>query len=248
MSLRIVTHAYAGRLPQYAVFLRVQLSSLVLDKTDRDVRITVCCAPRGADPLIDAVLADFASLLGDRLQCRRLPVPALCRRAIGRSWAAHNSTESLVWFADVDYFWGWGCLDHLCDTWDDLSDPRPVLLWPRVVMNQESPEAGDAFLESLARESLLGRFLCPDRTGFFARSNGAIGGAQIAAGSYVREHGYIDQDVKFHQPVKPGDKIFHTRSDSKFRKKAIREGGGMGINLPGVYRLRHTATTYKDNA
>mgnify|MGYP001617195560 CR=1 FL=1 len=65
MSIHIVSHVYASELPQYSVFLRAQLSSLVINKPVARTRITVCFSSN--DSLVVGILEEFKILLDGQL-------------------------------------------------------------------------------------------------------------------------------------------------------------------------------------
>lgn len=244
-SLRIITHAYAMQLPQYAVFLRTHLSSLEITNP-KNVKITVCYTP--GDTRVVAVLKDFESTLGDRLQTKPMPIACIGRRSMGRSQVGRKTQEDLIWFADCDYFWGPGCFETLFQTWENLEESKPTLIWPKFVNKQATPEIGDQFVRDW--EDWLGTRLIEPNTEDFVESEQtlAIGGIQIVDSRFVREYGYIDHDEKFHKAIniQAGEKMFNTREDSKFRKHIAKKGyDRQKIEIPNVYRLRHTQVSYR---
>lgn len=241
MMIEIVTHVYAETLPQYAAFLRVQLSSLVVNRPYANVQIGVCYTP--SDKAVVAVLDEFRPLLADRLIDWPMTKKALFRRSIGRNVFAKSTIADLVWFTDVDHYWDAGCLDALAEIYQRNS--LPPLIYPRTVLVPSDHGASDEFWGSIVAAKGP---VVPDP---FAMNwepkvyRKAIGGVQIVAGWYCRQHGYLDGSKKWLK-LALGTKPFPCfRDDVKFRKTCEVNGGARAIDLPGVRRLRHTATTYR---
>lgn len=244
MSIHIVTHAYAGNLPQYAVFLKAQLSSLVLYPPTVDTKITVCYCPE--DDLVTEVLSEMRQLM-ERGMLIRLPLPkgALFRRSIGRNEVALLQKADIVWFTDVDHFFHAGCLNQLQCIWDDFGKDRPVLTYPMDLLVHKNHEIGDKFCETYKDfPGLVDINAGPD---CFSNKNNnrAIGGIQIANGGFVRKFGYLNNLPKWRRPADGMKPFPDFRDDVKFRHYCSGHGRVEPIELPGLYRLRHTEVTYK---
>lgn len=244
MSIRIVTHCYAGTLPQYAVFLRYQLSSLILHKPKVPIVISVCFSV--TDNRTIAVLSEFLDKhAGDiNIQCEGMTERELFRRAIGRNRVALKSAEDLVWFTDVDYLFRNGCLDNLWAVWKSMESPKPTLIYPKMVMVQRTHQLGDALVESAKfKRDLL---VDVDEAEFVEKPEWkAIGGIQIVDGAYARIVGYLNTHSRYQQPVVAGQPFPEFRDDVKFRSNCAKVGAIQPIDGTGVYRLRHSRTTYQ---
>lgn len=245
MSIRIVTHAYAIQFPLYAVFLRSQLSSLVIQPIESvPVKITVCCLEEGEDPEIETVLEDFLDLqFHGVLSTHRMTREKLFRRAVGRNEVALQSMEDLIWFCDADYYMGQGCFDAIWEQWCSFPDPKPIFIWPRTTWIHLNHDVGDEFIEASYSERGL---IDPteDQTKFKRmRYDFAIGGLQIMNGEHARTHGYLN-GTKWTDPITDWDGPVTTAEDVKFRKvcKSIGDGHDAAIDVPELYRLRHSET------
>lgn len=249
MSILIVTHCYAETLPQYAVFLRAQLGSLAAHPPKCDWKICVCHFLDDRD--VVERLYSYKSLLGDHLYGIGFGTKGeLFRRAIGRNIAALDSNEAeIVWFTDVDHVFGEGCIDSLLETWRTLqwnaqTVGEPVaMVYPKTIQIQTEHARGDRFVE----EQLKHPTLCPfpdDAEWETKKYDRAIGGIQICNGNLVRQHGYLN-GTKWIQPT-DGTKPFPSFGDDKaFRNRMAELGKIVPIELPNLFRLRHTKTTYQ---
>ena len=160
------------------------------------------------------------------------PPERLFRRAIGRNEAALSSHAELVWFTDVDHFFGLGCIDGLWRAWESLEDYRS-LIWPRYLMIHRNHEIGDRYAER------SGNPLDIDPADFILRRNKmAIGGIQIVPGSLARRLGYLGGHPGWLQPRATFGRC---RGDQPFRRICRSEGLAQAVVFPGLYRLRHSA-------
>lgn len=234
--IRIVSHAYAASLPQFAVFLRAQISSLILHPpvTVR-FELTVCYTPD--DERIRRVLDEFCGAIW--LTPLALDPPSLFRRAIGRNQVAQSQQADLVWFADVDHCFGEGCLDDAWRGWSMLK-PKPGMIWPRHVLVHADHAIGDAFWQT--HEQASGCIsVSPDQF-VERRYRRPIGGVQIVGGDFARQHGYLPGTKWMTPNPKPfGD----FRDDTNFKHVCRRHGGIQSIEVRNLFRLRHSAVTYK---
>jgi len=71
----------------------------------------------------------------------------------------------------------------------------------------------------------------------------AIGGVQIVRGEFARAHGYLGTDAKYQKAAKKilGD----FRDDIAYRNFCRSKGKIVPVSLPGVYRIRHSQTSYQ---
>ena len=237
MSIHIVTHCYAAELPQFATFLRYQLSSLVLHPPKIDYLIEVRYCPD--DTATADVVNEFAVRLGLRIGLSPMQPPErLFRRAIGRNEAALSSHADLLWFTDCDYLFGPGCLDGLWAAWSGL-EKFTSMLFPSQILTMKSHADGDQLVES-----------CPAgvvgvSADLFKVQNvhKAFGGLQIVPGSLARKHGYLNGSRRYQRPLAKPFSNFH--DDVAYRKVCLKNGPILPVNVPNLYRLRHTKTTYQ---
>lgn len=241
--IEICSHCWAGTLPQYAALLRYQLSSLVLYPSQVRVGITVCYCPE--DEATKRVLLDFLERT-DWGQLRLNVVPlgadAVGRRSIGRNLVAKRTEADLVWFADVDMVFREGCLDTLWDFW--LADEhKPKMYWVPELWIHKTHGLGDRAIEA-ADGSQMFVDIDPDE---FQRTrySRAIGGVQIVTGDTCREQGYLDEYAKWQQPRTDGHPFKDFRDDVVFRKRLREQGPFKEVQVPELYRIRHSKTTYQ---
>lgn len=243
MSIRIVSHCYAAHLPHYAEFLKYQLSSLVLNPAPCPVAITVCCA--GSDRATMDVLLEFQLKITPRpfeLRIHTMPLPSLGRRAIGRNAVALESTEDLIWFCDVDHVFGPGCLAALWKLWAKWEGERPAMIFPRHIKIHKDHATGDAAAAAASRTTGLVA-INPDE--FIDKTyNRPIGGIQIVDGAFARKWGYLP-DSKWQEPRTDGLPFADFKDDVAFRSQVKVHGRIEGIELPGLFRLRHSTMTYQ---
>ena len=252
MSIRIVVHAYAKQLPQYAVFLRAQLSSLVkYTPAVTTLRVSVCCSAQ--DERVMRVLQEFAPIMRGKLHVMAMPKGELFRRSIGRNRIALSTHEDLVWFADVDHLWGPGCLAELWNQWKEIEGQ--AIAWPKSLWIQSHHVLGDDFVrDNMETTGLIdmgdlgvAEFANQEPSPLFERKeyHSAIGGVQIVSGSFVRDHGYLRDFPKWQRPRTDGKPFGDFRDDVKFRSFCLSRMNGVALEIPHLYRLRHTAVTYK---
>lgn len=188
-----------------------------------------------------------ANTTHDQLLLDILPLARedVTRRAIGRNKAALKSDGDLVWFCDVDYVFKDGCLDRLWELW--LESDKPVLLHPRKVFIQPTHAEGDVMIADALNRP--GELLDCDTSGFKTkRYHAAIGGVQIVDGDVARKIGYLE-GTKWQRPT---DRPFFTAEDVAFRSQCQSHARKTGrrykeaIDLPNLFRLRHTQRAYKD--
>ena len=242
-TLRIITHCYSTKLPHYAAFLKLQMSSLQLYPAKNvDVVFEVCHSP--FDHQTIGLLHQWFNVDKTfKLNMRSMLEPRLFRRAIGRNEAALQSKEDAVWFCDADYFFGPNCIDSLAINWPSNAS----LVFPPEVQIHKTHEIGDSVAARAieASEAIIDLDTSPEL--FTTKRYGrAIGGVQIVDGSYVRDRGYLNGSHKYLKPVKDGEKIFVTKGDVAFRSQCFNDGLiSRPVSLPSLYRLRHTTNSYQ---
>lgn len=238
-TVEIVTHCWAAEHPHFADLLLYQLSSLELHRSCRCcVTVTVCFCPE------DRRTMDLLEWYGDGThQVRRFPMSAdrLGRRCIGRNAAAKTSKADLVWFADCDHMFREGCLDRLAAMpWPELDDEPASMVFPRTIEIHRDHATGDRAAERI-RGTL--RLADVDPAEFVGkRYSRAIGGVQIVRGGFARGHGYLDGDPAWQRPAEKPFGDF--RDDVAYRRHCVKFGPIVGVDLPGVYRIRHSQTTH----
>ena len=245
MSVRIVTHCWAGDLPQYAQFLKYQVSSLVLYRPRVKVGVTVCYCRDDADTMkVLQGMISHTTIKDFDLRGIAMSKEKLGRRSIGRNIAAKAAEEDIVWFADVDMVFREGCLDELYAQFVGLQSKNVVMVYPTKIKIHKDHETGDRAVENARKSALKYVDVKPEDFGD-KTYNRAIGGVQIVWGDFARKHGYLDGDMKWQQPRTDGKPFGDFRDDIAYRKFCSGYGRVQGIQLPGVYRLRHTKTTYQ---
>jgi len=230
MHLEIVTHCW-----RYSRLLTYQLSSLVLFPP-QSVQVTMTVFHATDDEPTVRVLEFFQRQQAENVVWRwwDLPRPQLLRRAIGRNQAALRTQADWVWFADADMCFGDGCLDALPSQLTELPEADAVpLVYPRTVLISRDHSAGDAHIDRARGKP---RLLDIDRSRFVPkRYRRAIGGVQIVPGGILRELGYCRGQRRHLQPA---DRWRRCRSDVAFRRALGTRG--LPVNVPHVYRLRHS--------
>lgn len=240
-TIEIISHCYAAELPHYADALCYQLSSLFLypPKTCRAVP-AICWAGSEIDQSTQQVINYFAPRLNLVSVC--LSKADLGRRCIGRDWVAKTSTADLIWFADVDQVYGRELLDRLASLEWPLVNGQPVaMVYPRDIKIHRDWTLGDQVTGRVQGEPQV---IDIDPADFIdKRYNRAIGGVQIVRGDFAREHGYLGEDPEWRVPTPAPFSDF--KDDVAYRRFCERNGGVVSADLPGLYRLRHTRTTYQ---
>lgn len=227
----IVSHCYCPPgLDIYAQHLRLQWASLCRYLSKADVELVVCCANSKQDPATWEVLTDRTIGRAKRV-VHVLPLEKLFRRATGRNEVVKDAAREfeVVWFTDVDYLFGPGCLDAVAD----LVTPDDELCMPEVVNISIDHATGTRYVEDRRNVPLPDI----DPTQFAARRQKlCIGGVQIVGGNTARRVGYCD-GTRWVRPVDPAAGFRSCRCDLAFRRgnKFVAKR----LPIPGVYRLRH---------
>jgi len=151
--------------------------------------------------------------------------------------AALATEADWVWFADCDFLFGDGALDALGGR---AGETDAVLLFPREVQGSRTHATGD---KAIAAASGPPRVLAIEREDFSPmRFSRATGGVQIARGDVVRRLGYCKDSA----PRARGLRWRVPREDVKFRRSLGTRG--TPIDLPNVYRIRHSQRGQDDPA
>jgi len=237
ITLEIVTHCWAGKYRHYADALVYQLSSLMLYQPEQcSVRVTVCFDPD--DKLTCRVLRAFLTVYNQPIKTIKMKAGYLGRRSIGRNAAALETKADLVWFADVDQVWRGDCLDRL----SQMEWPSDAsMIYPKDIMIHRDHVTGDNCLKG-ASDNIRLRDVDPT---LFVKKHytRAIGGVQIVQGDFARQYGYLKDAATWQLPTQLPFSSF--RDDIAYRNFCKEHGRIRGVDLPGMYRLRHSQTTYQ---
>ncbi len=236
MTTLIVTHAYAVRFPQYAAFLRYQLASL---EACPGLTVAVChCAE---DEAVSSVVRWFTRKSRLAILQFLLPVEQLGRRAIGRNQAALSSKEDFVFFTDVDHVFDPEVFAAIPNRFAQCG---AVMIFPKQIMIHQDHAAGDAAAQSAVQSSEMRPAI--DKSQFIPKHYGkAIGGVQIVRGEFARKYGYLADDPKWQAPRTDGKPFGDFRDDVVYRGFCLQYGEIKGVDLPGIWRLRHSTTSYQ---
>ena len=231
--IEIVNNHYSVKLPHYAALLHYQLSSLTLHPS-RDCLVRYRLFATADDPAAWKVIRFHEDRLGTNLIVHVWTPGEVGRRSIGRNHSSKVSDADILWFADGDFAFCFGILDRLAA----MPWPEGVeLRFPKVIMAQKEHKAGDRMAKELDLDHL--KLEDVDPVDFMPqRFIRAIGGVQIVRGDWAREHGYLPYG-KWQEPTPTPFR--DTKDDVEFRRQIKNAGGrAEGIDLPGVYRLRHS--------
>lgn len=236
-QLHIVTHCYSAELPQYAMALRYQLSSLVLHPPKVRTLVEVCCVEEDSETM--DVIDWFTCNTNLYLCISRLTLPQISRRSIGRNLAALRSHAELIWFTDVDHVFGEGCIDSLWREWESM--PYFVsMIYPKSIQINKTHALGDWYLSSSAQAELVDINPGDFTDKFYDR---AIGGVQIVPGSLARQYGYLNHEPQYQTPLEKPFSSF--QDDVVYRRWCGTKGPVVAVNIEGLRRIRHSRTTYQ---
>lgn len=243
--IHIVSHCWAEHLPQYATFLQFQLSSILLypPRVPIVCEICYCGQDERTVQMLDAFAREFDKHEDLELVPLEMSREQLGRRSIGRNRAALKTGADLMWFADVDMLFRQGCLDTLWDQWLDC-DRIPALWWPQHIQIQRTHALGDTAVQQAAGSPELLVDIDPEE--FIPhRYTRAIGGVQIVPGIHCRKGGYLGHSERWQQPRTDGLPFGDFLDDVRFRSHMRSLGIMEAIELPELYRMRHSVTTYQ---
>jgi len=237
MLIEIVSHCYARKFPHYAKALIHQWNSLqVFKPTECDIVATVVTSKD--DQITRNAIFDFE---WDHWRQRKvifLPEHQIGRRSIGRNKAALETKADIVWFADIDMMFGEDCLGQLARTpWPDVA----TMVYPDQLLISRTHRMGDMHLNS-AVPNVWPEFSPVDFV--LHRYTRAIGGVQIVMGDFAHRHGYLRDNEKFQRPAKKPFGDF--RDDIAYRSFCKSLGRVRPIQLPNLFRIRHSTCSYDD--
>jgi len=224
-SLTIVSHCYSPPgCDLYLQHLKWQLSSLF--NHDHDCHVTYMLFHDGS---ASDMLSCVPPLLTKLCMIPWLfPPEMLLRRAIGRNIAARDTQSDVIWFADLDYCFGEGCIDSVMRQ-VDVGDG---LRFPRRVMENIDQATGERMIDDNrnVKWPMIDSSLFKSR-----RRQFAIGGLQIVGGNWARENGYLG-GTKWTRPVSPDKGWRQTGEDVPFRRCFE---SSKAIDVDNLYWIRH---------
>jgi len=199
----------------------------------------VCCSPTDWKTML--VLDWYGDFRCSKVRLFPLSVAKLGRRCIGRNLAALSTDADLVWFTDCDHVFGDGCLDALVGMpWPSHFGTPASMVFPQTIQIHRDHATGDQAADKVKKANLHDI----DPAEFVVKHYSvAIGGVQIVTGDFARKHGYLDGNLKWQRPAEKPFGDF--RDDIAYRKHCQRFGPIVPIELPGLYRIRHSTTSYQ---
>jgi hypothetical protein len=234
-SIEIVSHVYSPPGTYgYAEHLKWQFASLIHNPPRVPTTLTICYTRqdvktsvriRRIGEMLDAGISKTVTLKALDFSPARL-----FRRAIGRNWAALHTTADVIWFTDVDYSFGPGCLDAVADLVGiDTELAQPSAIWistDHALGDDDVVAAREVDLPVVKPEHFTER-----------RQKVCIGGVHIVGGNTARRVGYCD-GTKWVEPVDEAEGFRSCRCDKVFRRangfKAQR------LPIPNTFRIRHS--------
>lgn len=242
-TIEVVAHCWAVDLADYAHLLYLQGLSLVRQAELSEgltVRWTVCCNEE--DSLTTQAIERVRRFDEEKhLRIKVMPLDknSLFKRSVGRNLAALASTADVVWFTDCDYVFFHGSLEEAhrqC-----MGNPHGPMVYPSEI--QATPKDVGAHVIKRAAWAqggwALQDVLRQSEPMLYSR---AIGGVQIVLGGFCRRYGYLNNHPK-NKPLRGKPAGFkRCRCDVTFRrqgKAGERVGTGTGVQIDGVYRIRH---------
>jgi len=218
---------------QYAQHLRFLLASRIhYPPTKCKSYLYICHA---GDPATMSVMHEFKEvLIGDNCStawCYAAP-EQLFRRAILRHRLSYETFCDIVHFADVDYFYGPGCLDSIAEVMDRSSG----LCIPSHYWICRDHLTGDDIVEEARFEAALPKA----ELSLFNRKQQkvAIGGLQFVGGDLARRVGYFCGERRM-RPVDAARGFRSCRCDKWWRQYNKLKATRVGIE--NLYRLRHSS-------
>jgi hypothetical protein len=228
LELEVVSHCW-----RYHHLLAYQLSSFVLyPPSDVNVTVTVFHTPQdtGTVQLLDRI--GRMSPRGIRWNWQALEPTRLFRRSLGRNLAARATTADWIWFTDCDLIFREGAADGAGRA---LSGREDFLLFPRTHFVTELLEPDDPLLQA-GRDTTRLVDIDPAR-GFTPEvRTKATGAFQIVRGDVARAAGFCGTIPFYQEPV---PRWRRTHDDRVFRWLLGTQG--VPIDVPGLYRIRHSA-------
>ena len=247
-SVLFVTHCYSTVLPQYAGLLKFQLESLrILDnKIAGSISISVALCYNEDDVAVRDVYTYYRYHTPLDVRGIKLNIPMLGRRCIGRNVAALTNQCDMVWFTDCDHCFMEEAVLGLSRAWEQgiAKGTGPIsMIFPKEIMIHKDHATGDKCVED---GCVQGRWGINPKDFIPKSYNRAIGGVQIVSGDWARRFGYL-RDTDWQKM--PDDKhvpFSDFRDDIAYRRACLEHGRIEGVDLPGVYRMRHSLKTHPD--
>ena len=231
MSIEIVTHCYAKNHPHFADCLFAQLTSLDSFVYSLSGHITVCCNEE------DKHTKKVLKRKGHLVTPLYMDIGKLGRRSIGRNERAKKTNTDIIWFTDVDHLFLDGILERLKNfEWPD----NTTMVYPSDIMISKGHKIGDAQLLQYRNDP---KQIFHKKDFIPKHYSRAIGGVQIVQGDFARKYGYLDGNRRWMKPVEKPFGDF--RDDMAYRGFCQSKGRVIGIDLPGIYRIRHSETSYQ---
>ncbi len=235
-TIELVTHSYSpDEVPIYHRLLQLQLGSLLLHHPSINTVMSICYTSedKKTSSVVDWFQKEIEKIPSIHLKKFILEKENLFRRAIGRNIAAKTSWADVIWFTDCDYLFNSASTLLLAHIHCLRSDKN--IVYPQTVNTNTLHSLGDAYVEKMKD---LPPHIVEINSDHFMRKNyrKAIGGIQITKGLYCREHGYLD-NTKWVKPVDASKGFRSCKGDVPFRRGA---GGSEGVDIPGVFRVRHS--------
>ncbi|MCA1733459.1 MAG: glycosyltransferase [Acidobacteria bacterium] len=227
LSLEVVSHCW-----QYHFLLAYQLSSLV-NHPPSGISVTMTVFYAHEDRATGELLEFFGGMAvpGVTWNWIALERELLFRRAIGRNFAARNSSADWIWFTDCDVVFYEGCLDGLAQC---LEGKQDRLVFPRIERTTSLLDRLDPMLTATAEGPRLVEI---DTSRFEPRPLGvAKGPMQITHGDVARAVGYCEVLPVYHRPAERWRKAWEDRA---FRW--LLRSDGTPLDIPAVYRIRHAS-------
>ena len=237
MSIDIVTHCYAKRLPQYAAMLHYQLHSILHHPVSKPVTVRVCFTDDDKETAEVFSYYEQQSTSHRKIKAIRLPEHRLFPRAVGRNLACEVSLADVIWFTDVDHYFGEGCLDSVYQHWAQRPvEPYAPMFYSNRILISKNHVIGDK-----QWQRIQGGDLSLDPSEFrLLGYRAAIGGVMMVDGDYARRHGYLKTSRRNQKGC--GGEPFQSRSsdDIKFRKQVLTHGKITPMVAKNLYRIRHS--------
>lgn len=241
-TIEIVSHCYAGPMPQYAAMLHYQLSSLLLFPPERcEVKMTVVWTEedKPTQELLEKFFSQAQSSFPKSIDFHPLPLEPgeLFRRSIGRNRCARTTMADLIWMTDVDHVFGAGCLDALADVLREDRDSEFMRV-QRLQVSKTHALGDTALARATFSSKTIFEPLELNPYDFQERKERRpIGGLQIMRQDLAHRIGYLNDVEKWQRPMDPAGGFRQCKCDVAFRKTTP---AAVPINLPNLFRIRHS--------
>ena len=239
-TIACIVHVYSEQRPDYAKMFTAQLSSVALHPP-QTCRIEFEVWTTATDQLTHRVCAAFQQHFRQRqtpasITIHTLPKGQLFRRSIGRNISAKECTADVCWFADADYVLGRGALDAMAAV--DFEKIKPhEMVFPGFYLQAPDHRAGDQDVQRISAGSIVELRLHDYQR---RRLRMGIGGLQIVSRE-IALRGYCD-GTDWVKPV-PRAKDFQDTAEDRVYRGSI--CSSIPIDVPNLYRLRHTASAFE---